>query len=378
MRILVFSDLPQFVQGGADMQASRLIQAWLDQGHEVVCAGRRMVGGRVQVGPHRIVVHRSPTVQRMGRPLRALSFVVSASRILLKYRSWADVVYTRFLGESAATAAALKRLGLLKSLLVATPANVGGNGDAAYLRSVPWASRLVRLLEEECDAINLIAEDMADELRGLGFTGCNFSHIPNGIPVAPPPTRNWVGRRRLLWVGRLAHQKGLDVLIRAIALLPPEGPEFVVRMVGEGPDRAMLQDLAAELGVAQCFEWVGQQSTEAVRRELDGAHVFILPSRYEGMSNAGLEAMERCLPLLLTRCGGLDRHVDGSCAWVVQPEDPHQLAAALVDVLSHSPDALAEKGASARRLAEREFDMRVVAARYATLFQRLSEQGHAS
>lgn len=373
MRILVISDLPHFVTGGAEMQAMRLVEAWLDAGHRVVCLGRRMGPGPVAIGSHQVEVHRIHTVERFGRLGRAASYACSLAWLLLRHRSWADVVYTRFLGEAAATTALLKQMRLLKAPLVATPANTHGAGDTSYLKSVPFSAALVRLLDRRCDAINLIADGMVDDLRATGFTGHNFSHVPNGIPLRPMVAERTAGPIRFIAVGRLATQKGYDVLLRALARVRASLGETRIVIVGDGPERGRLSELATRLQLAKHIDWHGELAQERVIHELDAAHVFLLPSRYEGMSNAGLEAMSRGLPIIISACGGLDRHVHPGIGWVVPPEDEEALAGAIADALAATPERLDRMRVAARDCVEREFDMQVVASRYIALFRSLVE-----
>lgn len=359
------------------MQAARLIETWLDAGHEVVCLGRRMGVGPIAIGRHKIRVHKIPVSSWLGRPGRAVSYFLSLAYMLLRYRHWADVVYTRFLGEAAATTALLKAARLVRAPLVATPANVRGAGDASQLTALPFAGRLVQLLDRHCDAINLIADGMAGELCEAGFSGDNFSRIPNGIPLNAPPLGRVPGPLRLIAVGRLAHQKAYDVLLRALARLHKDGGEnqsWRICVIGDGPERDRLRELARQLRVESAVDWLGELSPAQVSAHLNTAHVFLLPSRYEGMSNAGLEAMERGLPLVLSSCGGLDRHVDGEMGWVVPPGDEVALAAALDAVLATDPKRLTAMGSSARRCVEDNFDIRVVGQRYLALFEQLRER----
>lgn len=377
MRILVVSDLPHFVTGGAEMQAMRLIEAWLDQGHEVVCVGRRMGKGPVAIGRHRVIIKRIRTLRYFGRWVRALTYVASLFALLVTYRRWADVIYTRFLGEAAVTAALARRLGVLDVPLVATPANTLGQGDIAFIGKLPLADRLFQLLDRECAAINLIAPGMADELIIHGFSGQNFSFIPNGIAVHAPCNRGTPPNKpRFIAVGRLAHQKGYDVLVRAVARIKDHISPAQFSIVGAGPEHSQLRNLAATLGVAKSFEWLGELKSDSVRMALEQAQVFLLPSRYEGMSNAGLEAMERGLPLIVTRCHGLDRYVTPDMGWLVDPDDEQALANALLDALAKRPEELTKMGGRCRDLVERDFDISRTAARYGELF--LSVRSNAS
>lgn len=370
MRILVLSDLPQFVRGGAEMQAARLAGYWAQAGHEVRCLGRRMSGSEVVIDGQRIAIARIPMIYGLGRWVRGLSFVLSLGWLLLKHRTWADVIYCRFLGEAAATAAALKALRLLSIPLVATPANVGGTGDAEHLKSVIGWRWIVGLLDRHVDAINLIAPDMAAELQSVGFSGANFQRIPNGIAVAPLSPASH-GKRRWIFVGRLTQQKAIDLLIEALSSLPiPEdAPDILI--IGDGPERERLIGMARTCPWRHRLHFLGSLPPEEVPALLVSSELFLLPSRYEGLSNAGLEAMERGLPVILSRCGGLDQYITSKHGWVVPVEDVPALRQALAEALETSPEYLAAIGAACRRLVETNFDMSLVAARYLALFSQL-------
>jgi glycosyltransferase involved in cell wall biosynthesis len=372
VRILVVSDLPQFVTGGAEMQAARLIEAWLDAGHEVICLGRRMGRGPVALGRHRLTVHRIRTTSLIGRWGRAASYMLSLAWLLLRHRRWAGVVYTRFLVEPAVTTSLLKWVHLIHAPLVATPAGAGAGGDMSFLHSVPFATRVTHLLDRHCAAINLIADNMVEDLIEAGFSGHNFSRIPNGVPLRGFQQPNATAPPVLLSVGRLSSQKGHDVLLRALAQIRDDLVPGQVRIIGDGPERERLFAMARELRVTDRVEWLGQLPQERVMDELVHAQIFLLPSRYEGFSNAGLEAMERGLPLILTRCGGLDRYVDNQIGWVVPPGDVAALAKALSQALATDPVALSDMGARARAVVENNFDMALVAVRYIALFERLT------
>jgi glycosyltransferase involved in cell wall biosynthesis len=378
MRILVISDLPQFVTGGAEKQAANLIEAWLDAGHEVACFGRRMGSGPVLVGRHEVPVRRIRTLQRLGRLLRGISYLLSLATLLLRYRRRFDVIYTRFLGEAALTASLLKQLHMIDMVLVSTPANTGETGsDAQFLAGLPCKRRLVRLLDKRCNAINLIAPAMMDELCGLGFSGRNFAHIPNGVSIHATPPPGSLRPHRFLAVGRIARQKGYDTLIEAMRLIRDQLQPGLVRIAGDGPERASLQARAKALDVNHAIEWLGELSHDAVLHELEQAQVLLLPSRYEGMSNAGLEAMERGLAMLMTRCGGLDAYIQPDMGWVVEPEDTKALAAAMSLALAATAPTLAAMGERNRAYVLQHFDLPMIATRYLALFESASKARHS-
>lgn len=374
MRVFVISDLPQFVTGGAEMQAYRLVRAWKRAGHEVIVAGRRMQPGTLPLDDgSRLRVLKIRTLQRFGRALRALTYAVSLAWLLLRHRRHFDIVYARFLNEGAAVVALLKRLHLLHQPLVAVPANVRGVGDVHALRQLPGSRRIIDLLAKECDTINLIAGAMVEELTTAGFDPGQFSRIPNGIPLSDVAPRYPSSPPTFLTVGRLAPQKGLDVLIRALGQLSEQLRPGQFRIAGDGPERDRLHAMAGAVGVEHAITWLGELAPEAVARELDDADVFLLPSRYEGMSNAGLEAMERGKAMLITRCGGLDEFITPAGGWLADPGDESTLVDALSQALHADTTRLAGMGKANRVMVEQHFAMNIVSARYMALFEQLRD-----
>lgn len=372
MRILVISQLPPFWMGGAERQAARLIAEWRRQGHDVIAFGRGMRGREIEVGGFRVPVRCIHTVQHFGRLVRGLSYVLSLSFLLLRYRRWPQAIYCRFLGEAAVTVALLKTLKLLRAPLVAVPAGAGPAGDTAFLRKAPLRRMIAPVLERGCEAINLIAPRMADDLRAFGLSGRQFHHIPNGIALGPVPARQWDGARQLVMVCRLTNQKGVDVLIKALQTLQADRLRWHLRIVGDGPHRAESMRQAAAAGLAERVEFTGAASEADVQRYLSQSHVFVLPSLLEGFSNAALEAMESAMPVLMTRCGGLDTYVRSDMGWVVEPGDVTGLAAALRAALTAPGEALEAMGRRCRAEVEAKFDLRTVAARNLELFAGLA------
>ena len=371
MRILVIAQLPPFMVGGAERQSARLIAEWRRLGHDVLVFGRRMEGRALEVEGQRVQVRRIRVLEQWGRPLRGLTYVASLAWLLLRRRRWPDVIYCRFLGEAAVTVALLKRLRLLRAPLVAVPAGAGPQADTAFLRRAPFAASLAPLLEQGCDAINLIAPQMETDLRAFGLSGRQFHRIPNGIALTPMPRRDWHGERRLLTVSRLSDEKGVDVLLRALGLLGGENRAYRLTIVGDGPRREALSELARTLGLEQRVEFTGAAGEAGVRDQLARAHVFVLPSRFEGFSNAALEAMEAGLPVVLTRCGGLDQRIGADLGWVAECDDPASLADALRRALDAPVEALERMGRRCRAEVEAHFDMRIVATRNLDLFHAL-------
>ena len=173
--------------------------------------------------------------------------------------------------------------------------------------------------------------------------------LPNPLPGAPR-----VGARGdqasavgFISVARLVPQKGLDVLINALPRLRGAAAEWPVTLVGDGPERETLQQQAQDLGVSGRMRCMGFRPDP--ERFLAEAAVFVLPSRFEGMPNALLEAMAAGLAVIVTDAspGPLEVVEPGVSGLVVPSDDPIALAAAMVKLAS-DPVRCRRMGAAAR------------------------------
>jgi glycosyltransferase involved in cell wall biosynthesis len=163
-----------------------------------------------------------------------------------------------------------------------------------------------------------------------------------------PPTDRIIG-----FVGRLVPEKGLDVLLRAYRLVQRALPSVRLMIVGEGPEKPMLEHLASELGIAERIVFAGPQRDVVPYYLL--ADVIAVPSRYEPFGIVAIEAMAAARPVVASRTGGLlDSVQDGVCGRLAEPGNPDALANALLWVLQ-SPAQAQQLGARARERALQEY-----------------------
>jgi phosphatidyl-myo-inositol dimannoside synthase len=197
--------------------------------------------------------------------------------------------------------------------------------------------------------------------------------IPNGVdlnafrPGAPIPDD---GPLKLICVARLIERKGQQYLIEAVRRLRDSGLEIIVDLVGTGDSLAAYRALAQQLNVAHCVNFVGYVPREEIPQHYAAAHVFVLPSYYEGMALAAVEALGAGLPLVLTRTGGtadvLEEGVNGfTFAWA----DVDALTAHLHCLAMNR--ALARQMGRASRLRAARFGWESIAATYRQLFEGL-------
>lgn len=175
--------------------------------------------------------------------------------------------------------------------------------------------------------------------------------------------------RGLLFVGRLAAAKGVPVLIEAMAQILAAHPDAHLTLIGDGPDRALLEDRVRDLGLTRAVRFTGYQNQDEVAAALSGAAVFVLPSFAEGVPVVLMEAMAARRPVVTTRIAGIPELVqDGVSGRIVPPGDAMAFAAAVCDILA-DPARAAAMGDAGRRRVQAEFDIAQEARKLAALFR---------
>lgn len=172
---------------------------------------------------------------------------------------------------------------------------------------------------------------------------------------------------RLLFVGRIAPVKGLRLLVEAMKRLKDEIPRLRLTLVGDGPDRGMIEEAARPLGDRISF--TGYLSQSEVASALSKADICVLPSFAEGVPVFLMEALASGKPVIATQVAGVGELVEnGESGLLVPPGDLESLVSA-IRTLADDPDRRAAMGAKGRQRVREEFDIRIEAARLATLFK---------
>lgn len=200
-----------------------------------------------------------------------------------------------------------------------------------------------------------------------GLDPSRLRPVHNGVPVefldhhwAPEDTE-----RPLVFFGRFARDKGIDVLLAAIERLGPAAPRCL--LVGRGPLRPELERAAsASGGRIELRDWADHHT---LGRLLAGASMAAIPSREENFSLAVLSAMAVGTPLVTTRVGGTAEVVeDGRNGLLVEADDPAALAGAIAR-LRDAPEDAARMGAAASEIVRRDFTWDVAAERFLSLYE---------
>jgi glycosyltransferase involved in cell wall biosynthesis len=318
-------------------------------------------------------VCRLPAVRRHAdhcSPLEMLSFLASACASLpVAAGAWRPDACVAFFGIPCGPAAWLLKL------LRGVPYVVSlRGGDVPGFQPYDLAgyhrltAPLIRFLWRAAAAVVANSRGLAD-LAACSAGAVPIRMIPNGVDAArftPAEELSREGPVRLVFVGRLVRQKGLDVLLEALARLPGEAC-FEATIIGDGPLRADLAAMAARLGLAAKVRFAGWVSRADMPETLRHADAFVFPSRDEGMPNAVLEAMASGLAVAATRIAGNEELVEeGRTGFLVPPDDAAALAAVIARLVADR-NLCWRLGQAGREKAVREYSWRVVAEAYAAL-----------
>lgn len=317
--------LPDLSGGGAERVAVVLANAFAAQGIRTSLVVLR------DTGPLRTAVDASVGVVELGSASTRAS-VRPLRRWLRKARPDALLVTPSHLGWAACVAAAGLRPAIRVFVREASTLSV----DLAML---PWRSRVARLFAERLLAARAsriaLCGYCADDLaRTLGLRRNAISVVPN--PVVSDALRSAVQSAPralqappvILAAGRLVHQKGFDVLVRAFAILRRAQPARLV-IAGDGPELESLRRLAQAEGCADDVEFAGYVAD--LREPMLRASAFVLPSRWEGLPGVLIESLALGTPVVATDCPGGSREIleDGRWGALVRVDDAEALAAAI-------------------------------------------------
>ena len=256
-------------------------------------------------------------------------------------------------------------------------------------RLAPWRFRLrLRTLRRRAewrlaDRIVLVGETVKRRLMPTHDSREErWMVIPNGVdarrfrpdPVAGARVRQAHGIAATCVigsVGRLAGEKAYDLLVRAMVMLRRDDVSLL--LVGDGPDRVVLVEMAKRLGIAERTHFVGWRDN--INDYLNAMDIFALPSNFEAMPFSILEAMAAQLPVVATDVGGVPEMVrHGQTGYVVPPGDAAAISEALRKLVD-SAELRRQFGAEARRLVEESFSEDFMIRRTLQLYDEILSPG---
>jgi glycosyltransferase involved in cell wall biosynthesis len=243
------------------------------------------------------------------------------------------------------------------------------HGPHIFFDPTHWAlrekvkyARFIACISHYCKSQMMLFSDQADWSR-LEIVHCGVDIQRFGF-VAP---RN--SARKLLYTGRLAAEKGLPVLFDSLKMLKDSGYAFELTLIGDGPDRAMLEALARQLGIGDSVIFAGYASQDVVRDTLQQSDIFILPSFAEGVPVSLMEAMACGIPVIGTYVGGVVELIEpGRTGQVVPPADVASLRDAIAKYLE-ATEFRAQMSTQGREKIMADFNLDLEVDKLARLFR---------
>ena len=217
--------------------------------------------------------------------------------------------------------------------------------SANGVRRVNWLAR------HWCSCFVCVSETVAQGIFGVEAgalrAGGRVVVIANSLDMAAmraAVARDW--RAEAGWpadavvigyAGRLARNKGADVLLAAVALLHGRGLPARLVVVGDGTEGPGLQEQALSLGIGRVTHFAGRVPRAAIYESIKGFHIAVVPSREEGFGLSALEAMAAGVPVVASRVDALQEVIlDGATGLLCPADDPVSLAEAIARLVSDS------------------------------------------
>jgi len=297
---------------------------------------------------HKVEVHRPtfPLVPRYGAPLNARLIARTALPLArrLHAREPFDLVDAQFFYPDGPAA---ERIAEALGLPLAIKAR---GADISYWGQRGYALRQMREAADRASALLAVSEALADDMAALGlprekiaihYTGLDrdlfhpldriecrrhiAAHFGFDLPVGAP---------LLATVGALIPRKGQALVIRALSRLP----EARLLLVGNGDDRADLQDLAKREGVGGRVHFLGSLDHTMLPVVLSAADAMVMPSASEGLANAWVEALACGCPLVISDAGGARELMTRPEAGRVVAREPEAITEAVRALVAEPPD----------------------------------------
>jgi glycosyltransferase involved in cell wall biosynthesis len=306
----------------------------------------------------------------IGKPMRVDPFALARLVRFLKAGSF-DVVQTWIFAANA--------YGRVASRLARVPVVV-----VAEMAVDLWKGRGERMVDRRlstwCDRLVGNSHAVVDFYRRLGVPEDRLAMIYSGVEDEEPPAIDPAAVRAefgfpadahlALFAGRLAEQKRVDDLLKALDLLQHVQPELRTLIAGEGPLRARLEETARAYRLDGRVRFLGHR--EDVPRLLAAADLLVLPSSYEGLPNVVLEAMRFCKPVVATAAPGTTEVVvDGETGLLVPIGDQVRLTRAIREVV-RDPGLARRLGEAGRARADAHFTAAAMIDHFAELYERLT------
>jgi glycosyltransferase involved in cell wall biosynthesis len=362
--------IPTLGPGGAERVASLLSSDWAARKHVVdLIAFETDSTEPFHALDRDVTIHRlEATRETSGLIARASTNVKRIARLRALLRRLRPEIVVAFMTE--ANVVALMASEALPCRVVISERNQPNRPGLAMIHRLAR-----RLCYHRAAAIVMQTEGLADWARARFRTQVHVIPNPVALHKSAIGGTQLAKRRdgdtlRIVAVGRLAPQKGFDVLIESFARLAAKHPQWNMVIYGEGPQRSELTELIERRQLERRVALPGL--TKDVAGALSEAALFVLPSRFEGFPNVLLEALSSGIPVIATECPGASADILGRGTYgkLVPPGDVPALTEALETMMTR-PDLRGAYAAKAQD-AVHDYEIAKVSGRWLALFESIT------
>ncbi len=370
MKILMIINSFRPLVGGTEVQAERLSRELVCMGHSVKILTRNNGNAKAREVSGGVDIRRLKFINLPQLPFIApLSFLINVVRFVLSRRKDIDIIHTHQLSTAIA--------GGICSMLFGMPliTKIGG-GKTNYGSAIKGVARkplgrfrvafLKRYVRRFVALNPLIYKDLVDE----GIESSNILNIPNGVDTekfAPSSKKEKEELKKeygldgfsLLYAGRLIPVKGIDILLDAWKEVKGELDATLV-VAGEGKE-----DIDGVKFLGKC---------DYVDKLMKAVDCFVIPSRFEGMSNALLEAMASGLAIIASDVEGNKNIIEHGKTGILVPVENGEKLASAIRKLASDPILGKELGKSARETCLEKYSLKAVAVSYENAYKALLKE----
>jgi glycosyltransferase involved in cell wall biosynthesis len=373
MKILLLNSEYPPIGGGAGNASANIARLLAGMENEVLLLTVHFDGFARDEICDGVRIVRVPALRRkMDRSsaLEQISFIFAASfRALSLVRQFKPDVALAFFGlPSGAVALFVKWLYRIPYVVSLRGGDVPGFRPYDFRVYHKLAAPFLHVIWHSASAVVANSRGLHDLAAAFDAT-IEIPIIPNGVDLEKfsAPERDW-SSPRVLSVGRVVYQKGLDLALRALADLKDLDWQWFI--AGDGPQRPVLQTMAEEHGLQDRIRFLGWLTPDRLKEQYAAANLFLFPSRHEGMPNAVLEAMASGLPVVATKIAGNEELVvNGETGALAPAEDVESLRESLRPLLVHA-QMRERMGRAARQRVETSFSWNRVAEQYQSILEK--------
>ena len=281
-----------------------------------------------------------PALPLVSRPFNGS---MAARALLPQIRAFApDLIFSIFLYPDAYAALKIGRA-------LSVPVVAMGIGSDIHSIGDRFSAMHTRTLLREVDFLVAVSDDLRKKAVALGAPLEKTRAIVNGCDLSVFHVRDRLEARRnlsidldseaVVYIGRMDVKKGLRELVGAATALHPKHPNLHVHLVGEGPDRSLIESAIKANSASEYIHLLPACSFDQVAVWMAAADLVTLPSYMEGCPNVVLEALACGRPVVATHVGGIPEIMNDECGRLLPPRDVGALAHAIGSVLDRTWDA---------------------------------------